>query len=119
MPTVWTPWKIIITQVENIYSNIVFNDTDWTHTYEYLRLYMHVHDSMIMVREEIFNLADTSRWMKFCDSSQRLGSNYNAPHICPVVERYFEKPVTVYDSLTDARRVCGKRCLFSLVSLSL
>lgn len=74
--------------------DIVFNDTDWTHSYEYLRLYEHKHDSMIMMREEIFNLADTSRWMKFCDSAN---APHN-PHIFPVVERYFADPIRIEDS---------------------
>ena len=76
------------------FRQIVFNDTDWTHSYDYLRLYEHKHDSMIMMREEIFNLADTSRWMKFCDSAN---APHN-PHIFPVVERYFADPIRIEDS---------------------
>lgn len=77
------------------------NDTDIFHSSEYLRLYLHEHDSMIMVREEVCNLIDTSRWMKYCNLIDHVNFEYPTvvgPHIFPVVERYFDTPVKVEDS---------------------
>ena len=76
------------------WSIIHVNDTDWRHTTEYLRLYIHGNRRMTMVREELFNLEDTTRWMRYCDS---VTPPYN-PHIFPVIEKYFEKPYVVHDT---------------------
>lgn len=70
-------------------------DPDPTHVTEYLRLYVHVHDTMLMVREEMYDMSDTNRWMEYCDSG-----NVHPPKkgIYPVIERYFDIPLTVTDS---------------------
>ena len=77
-------------------AHVVVNDTDWRHTTEKLRLYVNGHVRMTMVREEEFDLVDTTRWMEFCDSG--IHANESHPDIFPVVERYFEKPYVVQDT---------------------
>ena len=77
-----------------------FWDTVWQHATNELRLYNHIGDSMYILASETIDLVDTDRWMEygweyFYDDNNR---RHTALGYHPVVERYFEKPITVQDS---------------------
>ncbi len=71
-------------------------DPDWRHVREYVRLYEHVGDTMRQLASETFDLVDTTRWMEY--GTKVVNGDYLETNYLPVVERYFEKPVTVRDS---------------------
>ncbi len=76
-------------------------DTDWSHSKEYLSLYDHCGNTMLQLAREEFHLQDSVRWMEYGTIWEYADSDYNVitkPKIIPVIERYFEKPVTVRDS---------------------
>ena len=76
-------------------------DTNPAHAKEYLSLYDHCGNTMNLLAREEFHIYDTVRWMEFGTTWKYADSNYNVvtiPFVYPVIERYFEKPVTVRDS---------------------
>ena len=77
-----------------------FWDTVWQHATNELRLYNHIGDSMYILASETIDLVDTDRWMEYGYTHlyDDNGREYYEETYFPVVERYFEKPITVQDS---------------------
>lgn len=77
-------------------------ENDLEHWAEYLKIYLHVHDTMILARQKEFNILDTTRWMYsypgwYTPYGPGMGPNNNTRYF-PIYEVYFDKPLTVTDS---------------------
>ena len=104
-------------------------DTNPAHAKEYLSLYDHCGNTMNLLAREEFHIYDTVRWMEFGTTWKYADSNYNVvtiPFVYPVIERYFEKPVTVRDSfyvsctyrtITDTNQI-GQQNNYTILYLS-
>ncbi|MBR1834059.1 MAG: T9SS type A sorting domain-containing protein [Bacteroidales bacterium] len=79
-----------------------YADTNRYHWYETLKIYKHVHDSMVMVREKEFYYMDTTRWTYSYPGRRREWynsvSHYFTTRFFPVYEVYFDKPYEAQDS---------------------
>ena len=86
------------------------NDSNLAHWQEYMRVYQHVGDSMVLLAEKPYNILDTTRWMRPPDGrwgwiwDQFLPYHELDTHYIniPVYEVYFDNPVTVTDSFYAA-----------------
>ena len=86
------------------------NDSNLAHWQEYMRVYQHVGDSMVLLAEKPYNILDTTRWMR-PPAGERgwIWDQYLPYHELdthyvniPVYEVYFDNPVTVTDSFYAA-----------------
>ena len=86
------------------------NDTNLAHWQEYMRVYQHVGDSMVLLAEKPYNILDTTRWMRppdgrwawVCDQILPYHELDTLYYNVPVYEVYFDNPVTVTDSFYAA-----------------
>ena len=86
------------------------NDTNLAHWQEYMRVYQHVGDSMVLLAEKPYNILDTTRWMRPPDGRWAWVCDQILPYHeldtlyinVPVYEVYFDNPVTVTDSFYAA-----------------
>ena len=86
------------------------NDTNLAHWQEYLRVYQHVGDSMVLLAEKPYNILDTTRWMRPPAGERGWLWDQILPYHeldtfyvnIPVYEVYFDNPVTVTDSFYAA-----------------
>ena len=93
------------------------NDTNLAHWQEYLRVYQHVGDSMVLLAEKPYNILDTTRWMRPPAGERGWLWDQILPYHeldtfyvnIPVYEVYFDNPVTVTDSFYAAV-TCENHC---------
>ena len=86
------------------------NDSNLAHWQEYMRVYQHVGDSMVLLAEKPYNILDTTRWMRPPDGRWAWVCDQILPYHeldtlyinVPVYEVYFDNPVTVTDSFYAA-----------------
>ena len=86
------------------------NDSNLAHWQEYMRVYQHVGDSMVLLAEKPYNILDTTRWMRPPAGERGWIWDQNLPYHeldthyvnIPVYEVYFDNPVTVTDSFYAA-----------------
>ncbi len=78
----------------------VWADTNLANWIEYLKIYLHVNDSMVMMREKAFNVLDTSRWMYsyWGETTPYAMPGQDRTRYFPTYEVYYDNSLEVYDS---------------------